>query len=381
MKKSFIFTFVMAIVGAIIGAGFVSGREVVSFFGEFGYLALPFLIVVFGLFYFCFYIFAKLGKNLKVNSISGLTSAIFGKAGIFVDFAFIMSTFITLSSMLAGSDSIGQIMFGYSYNFCYISILTAMIVTIIVFCGLKYIYKLTDAILPIMLVLIFMVAFMFIFGTKMQNVANSFGGVNVFSAGLKSILYVCMNTFSNIFIIAKTSQFMSKKQIGVACAISVATLVVLIFTIIVTILHGGVDILTSDMPMLAVANKIGSTFGIIYAIVLWLAIFTTICVAAYSIVQWLNQYIKSKFLCAVVTLTLAFVFSRFGFATIVDFFYPLEGIFGTVFIVYSAIYYFKNKNRFLAKDLMQINLQKSAQSKSYFDEQNKKNTKNANNLK
>ena len=365
MKKSFIFTFVMAIVGAIIGAGFVSGKEVISFFGAFGYWALPFLLLVFALFFFCFYVFAKLGKSLKPNSISGLTTAMFGKAGIFVDFAFILSTFITLSSMLAGCDSIGQIMFGASYNFCYISIATAIIVTIIVFSGLKYIYKITDAILPVMLVLIFVVAFTFLFGTKAQNIVQT--SINVTSAGLNSVLYVCMNTFSNIFIIAKTSQYMSKKQVGIACGISVATLVVLIFTILVVIFHGGDKIITSDMPMLAVAKSLGDVFGIMYAIVLWLAIFTTICVASYSIVQWLNIYIKNKFYCAVITLSLAFVFSRFGFSTIVDIFYPLEGIFGAIFIAYSAVYYFKNKNRFLSQELMQINYQKSAQSKELFD--------------
>ena len=44
------------------------------------------------------------------------------------------------------------------------------------------------------------------------------------------------------------------------------------------------------------------------------------------------------------TLGLGFVFSRFGFATIVEIFYPIEGIFGGVFILYSMEYYFKNRN-------------------------------------
>jgi hypothetical protein len=54
-------------------------------------------------------------------------------------------------------------------------------------------------------------------------------------------------------------------------------------------------------------------------------------------------------LCAVITLTLAFVFSRFGFATIVDIFYPIEGIFGGIFIIYAIVFYFKNKKRFIFK--------------------------------
>lgn len=362
MKKSFIFTFIMAVVGAIIGAGFVSGKEVVSFFGSWGYFSLFLIALVGVLFFFCFYIFSKLGKNLRPKSISDLTSAMFGKAGVFVDFAFILSSFITLSSMIAGSDSIGQIMFGAGYNFCYISILTVMIVVIVVSVGLKFIYKITDAILPVMLVLILIVSLTFLFGTSRQMVSADNTSGSAFSALIYFVLYVFMNTFSNIFIIAKTSQYMSKKQIGLACGISAGILAFLVGLILITIMHGGNEIFVSDMPMLAVANGTNKTFGMIYAIVLWLAIFTTICVVAYTIVEWLFQYISNKFICSVITLSLGFVFSRFGFSTIVDIFYPIEGIFGGIFIVYSVVYYFKTKKQFLLKEYSKINTGKTAES-------------------
>ena len=352
----------MAVVGAIIGAGFVSGKEVVSFFGSWGYFSLFLIALVGALFFFCFYIFSKLGKNLRPKSISDLTSVMFGKAGVFVDFAFILSSFITLSSMIAGSDAIGLVMFGAGYNFCYISILTVMIVVIVVSVGLKFIYKITDAILPVMLVLILIVSLTFLFGTARQTISADNTSGSAFSAIVYFVLYVFMNTFSNIFIIAKTSQYMSKKQIGLACGISAGILAFLVGLILITIMHGGDEIFVSDMPMLAVANGINKTFGVIYAIVLWLAIFTTICVVAYTIVEWLFQYIKNKFVCSVVTLSLGFVFSRFGFSTIVDIFYPIEGIFGGIFIVYSVAYYFKTKKQFLLKEYSNINAGKTAES-------------------
>jgi len=344
MKSPFVFTFVMAIVGAIIGAGFVSGKEIVSFFGGTGYYALILLMLVAILFFLVLYVFAKLGKIIKPKNISDITTAMFGRGGVFVDFGFILSTFITLSSMLAGSDSIGQIMFGANYNFCYIGILTAMIVTLIVFWGLKYIYKITDIILPIMLILILFAVFIFILSQPRQVATYAVVGKNAFSAIIYVFLYVFMNTFSNIFIVAKSGQFLYKKQVGLASVVTSLVLTILVGLILVAILHGGDEIFTSDMPMLAVANSISVVFGVIYSFALWLAIFTTICVAAYTIVQWLNQYINSKFICAVITLSLGFIFSRFGFATIVDIFYPIEGIFGGVFIVYTFVFYLKNKN-------------------------------------
>lgn len=364
MKKSFIFTFVMTILAGIIGAGFASGKEIVSFFGSAGYWAIPFLVIAGGLFFCCFFIFSWIGKFVKPKSISDLTSAVFGRAGIFVDFGFILSSFITLSSMLAGCDSIGTLIFGSGYNFCYISILTAIIVAIIVAVGLKYIYKVTDFIMPVLLGMIFIVLLLHLFTQTPQQVAPENINFNFFSIFIYSILYVSMNSFYNIFIIAKSSEFMDKKQIGKASTIASSILFVLILLVFISIMRGGNLVFLSDMPMINISFGLGSPIGIIYSIMLWLAIFTTICISAYTIREWLGRAIKNKFICSVIVLTLGFIFSRFGFANIVKIFYPIEGIFGLFFIIYLVVYYFKNKKVYIAKQNAIIENYNLFQSKS-----------------
>ena len=349
MKKSFIFTFVMTILAGIIGAGFASGKEIVEFFGKAGYWAIPFLVIAGGLFFCCFYIFSWIGKIVKPKSISDLTSAVFGRAGMFVDFGFILSSFITLSSMLAGCDSIGSLVFGSGYNFCYISILTAIIVAIIVAVGLKFIYKVTDFIMPVMLGMIFIVLILHLFTQAPQEVSPDNIKFNFIHVFIYSILYVSMNSFYNIFIIAKSSEYMDKKQIGKASTIASSILFVLILLVFISIMRGGNNVFVSDMPMINIASGLGAPIGIIYSIVLWLAIFTTICISAYTIREWLGRAIKNKFMCSVIVLTLGFIFSRFGFANIVRIFYPIEGIFGLFFIIYLVVYYFKNKKAYIAK--------------------------------
>lgn len=364
MKKSFIFTFVMTILAGIIGAGFASGKEIVAFFGAAGYWAIPFLVIAGGLFFCCFYVFSWIGKFVKPKSISDLTSAVFGRAGMFVDFGFILSSFITLSSMLAGCDSIGTLIFGTGYNFCYISILTAIIVAVIVAVGLKYIYKITDFIMPVMLGMIFIVLMLHLFTKAPQQVAPENINFNFFSILIYSILYVSMNSFYNIFIIAKSSEYMDKKQIGKASTIASSILFFLILLLFISIMRGGNIVFLSDMPMINIAFGLGSPIGIIYSIVLWLAIFTTICISAYTIREWLGRAIKNKFMCSVIVLTLGFIFSRFGFANIVKIFYPIEGIFGLFFIIYLIVFYFKNKKIYEAKQNAIIDNYNLSQSKA-----------------
>lgn len=347
----------MAILGAIVGAGFASGKEISTFFGQYGFWSLPFVALTLVLFFWCFYLFSKLGKMIKPKSITDMTKAMFGKAGIFVDLAFILCTFITLASMLAGCDSIGTLAFGSNYNFCYISIATAILATIIVSVGLKYIYRTTNVILPTMLVFICTILIIFLANGNDFNVNSTISGTtfNFFSSGISSILYVCLNIFTNIFIIAKTSEYMNKKQIGLASIIASLILCLFISLILVAMLLGGKDILFADMPMVKIAYSVSKVVGVLYSIVLWLAIFTTISVASFSLVEWLNNFIKNRFVCCAIILTIGFIFSRFGFSTIVDIFYPIDGIFGAVIVIYATIYYFKHKQQYCAEQTAVIN--------------------------
>lgn len=354
MKKSFIITFILACISAIVGAGFASGREITSFFGNLGYWAIPFFFVVFLLFFWCFYMFSKIGKMIRPSSISDMTKTMFGRAYIFVDFAFVICTFITLASMLAGTDSIGSLVFKENYNFCYISIITAMLAVVVVSVGLKYIYKTNNILLPVILVSIVVVSVAFLVSPQRETVSQTYINFNLFTAIITSILYVSMNTFTNIFMIAKSSQYLEKRKITIACLITSSAIFCLIMLIFCAIMKGGDSIFLSDMPLISIAFGLGDFWGIFYAFVLWLAIFTTICIASFTLQTWLNNYIKNKFVCAVVVLTLGFLFSRFGFSTIVSVFYPIEGIFGAVFIVLSTLFYFRNKSRYEQNSYMVV---------------------------
>lgn len=346
MKKSFVYTFITTCISAIIGAGFASGRELTTFFANYGFWSILFIVLAGVLFFWCFYLFAKLGKIIQPKSISDITKAIYGNSHFLIDFIFILSAIITLSSMLAGCDSIGYLVFNENYNFCYISIFTAMIVAVIVSIGLKYIYKINNILLPVILVLLLAVLSVFLLVGDKQTVSSQYITFNGFSVLLSAFLYVSMNIFTNSFLIAKTSQYMDSKQIKKGSISTSIILVILIIFIVISILLGGNDVFLSDMPIISIAYNISNGFGICYAVVLWFAIFTTICISAFVVETWLNNFIENRFLCSVIVLTTGFIFSRFGFSTIVSVFYPLEGILGFVFIVNASVYYIKNKQKY-----------------------------------
>lgn len=73
----------MLIVGTMIGAGFASGREVVSFFGAVPnmFIALIAGVLVFG----CSVLFLFVGRRVKKSDIGEVNGAVFGKLRPFAD--------------------------------------------------------------------------------------------------------------------------------------------------------------------------------------------------------------------------------------------------------------------------------------------------------
>ena len=77
MKRLFSLSFI--IIGAIIGAGFASGAEILSFFNYPFYIVVPLFILCGLFFYLVFKLYVGLGKHFKIDNISSLNKKMFGK--------------------------------------------------------------------------------------------------------------------------------------------------------------------------------------------------------------------------------------------------------------------------------------------------------------
>ncbi len=90
------------IVGTCIGAGFVSGAELVRFFGAEGFLT-PVLLSSFA-FYFLLVLALLLGK--RYGGYQGATDALFKRFAPAVRIAVVLFSFIPCAGFIAGFDAI-----------------------------------------------------------------------------------------------------------------------------------------------------------------------------------------------------------------------------------------------------------------------------------
>lgn len=344
---SLVFMFITAILGAVVGAGFASGKEIQTFFTNYGTIAYALMIIAFGLFVWTFYMFARIGKIIKPHSIADITKASFGKLSFVVDILLMLSMFVTLSAMLSATDSLTQTIFP-NYSFPWTSIILAILIIVVLSGGKSSMFNANNIIMPIVVVMIFVVLVSFFCGAPKESVnieaiqssASQLNGI------LFALLYVGLNTISESFIVARVSEKMNKKQsfiASVCCAVVILALVVLIS---VALNNSGSYVYNSSLPILKIAYSTLTPLGNCYGIVLLLAIFTTLVSTTYTMTSWLKQFIKNKFASTIIIVIIGFVLSRFGFDNIVSTFYPLKGVLGVVLIVAYSIFLFghtKNK--------------------------------------
>ena len=70
------FGFIFLIIGAIIGAGFSSGKEIVVFFSGAGNFSFLLIIIITIFLYFVLSSLIKLGQNIKTNNIKDINKTI-----------------------------------------------------------------------------------------------------------------------------------------------------------------------------------------------------------------------------------------------------------------------------------------------------------------
>ena len=104
------------ILGAIIGVGFASGKEICVFFFDFGGASLIGLFA-FGLLYiYLFFVIQHISNKLKINSYDKFNAKMFGKLYKITNVVMLINFVITSAGMLAGADYLFETFFDFGYK-------------------------------------------------------------------------------------------------------------------------------------------------------------------------------------------------------------------------------------------------------------------------
>ncbi len=306
-----------------MGAGFVSGRELVSFFGTGGFIFyLNFASILLSA---CFLVLFLCGRNFK--GLNQLNETICTRPKL-LQYAVLTASFISVSSMISGIDSLIKIAFNFNLPIGSVTLL--VLVSVFSYKGVKGVERLSVILMPIVII---SATFMIL---KKGDVTYV-GGESLGVLGLiLALLYPTMNTFINLPVLVDCAYHKSKKVLCICAVLSGVILCVEGYLILNTVIANGTT--NSDVPLLSALK--GGGFILFFA-----CLFSSVVTSVFSAYYPLYFFSKERGgSLGVILLALSvYCFSRLGLKNIISYVYPILGVFGAVYLFYCVKFLFRLK--------------------------------------
>lgn len=321
---------VCVIIGAIIGAGFASGREIYIFFGVYGgkgYIGLVLASIITG---FTIYKVLYDIKDKKVESYGEYLQELGIPEKLKNIFKYIVNIFLLISFyvMIAGFAAYFEQEFHIPHSI--------IAPTISILCYLTFMHNI-EGITKINTILIpFLIAMIVLIGIK-TNIAGTAEILPITAKSenwfIASLEYASYNSILLIPILIGLKKYTYQKEKRIATIVSI--FLFLLSSILYQVLQiAGENICNIELPLIYIVKQFGNLYPYIYGTVIVSAIYTSAIASGYGFVEDCSKNKKSyKILCGMICLT-AIPISKIGFASLVDLLYPVLGLIGLIQIIY-----------------------------------------------
>ena len=317
----------MLLVGTVLGGGFVSGKELVKFFGGSG-RAFLLCSMLTGIGYGLIVLLVmKCSKRENKYELSFLSKTAFLKCYRLFDVFLLFCYFIIMSAMLAATDSMFETRIP--------TFLCLVLCFVFVQAGLDGLKGINCVLVPFILAFLLFVSLTSIFSPDTTGPVWALSEKGLFSSLADTLLYVSMNMLTTCGVLAEGARDLDGKEINRCALLFGIIMFLLVFTVGSAVFGAAASVAGSDLPLLNLSRRFGNVFQLIFRIVLLFGIFTTLISSAYPMSAYRGK--TPKWLFHLLVLAAAYGFSRLGFSVIVEAIYPVMGVMGAVFFLSFAI--------------------------------------------
>lgn len=329
-----VYAVVCVFVAAVIGAGFASGQEVAGFFIEVRGNGL-FGILLSG----AFFAVSALGIMSVVRkgecTLRGFYEKTVGKrlAG-FSEALLLAFQAYTFCVMVQGSGAMLHEVKGFSPLFGIALMLVPSVLVLV--CDVRGLVSVTGLVTPLMAVGVVVTAFL-----SHAVPAGAFGDIKSAASMLSkewfvtAFLYAGYNMLgSGMVLFSLRPYFRSKRTMYLSAFFSGAVLAGLLLTVFCAMLPHWLSLGSLDMPMLYVASLIGTDARLFYAVLLYLAMFTTAISCGFVVVERFGgDGFRRRASCAFGLSAISLIFTFFGFSHLVGKGFALFGVLGSWILI------------------------------------------------
>lgn len=335
MKKSTL-AVVWGYMGAVIGAGFASGQELVQFFVNYGSLGFWGVILAGSLFAVFGGLLLLWANARHLDNYQSVLKSLFGQRwSIIIDSLLAVFLFLGICTMFAAS---GAVFYEHVNQSKTTGIMLAYFGVLgFLFTGRKGMVSSFNLLVPIKFLLLLTVAGYAAIAGGVTSPSSAMPGhlinPSVGNWTLASVLYVAYN-FSLAMVVLAEYQPITTFRDGVRGAFFGGLALGLVALVCYYALLPCMPVIIHyEIPMLYVAGAISTPAKAVYMVVLWIGILTTAIANTYGFAQRFSDFSGLGYnLCLVITVTLALPLAFQSFAFLVGTVYPLLGLLGIVIL-------------------------------------------------
>lgn len=326
-------------IGTVIGAGFASGKEILTFFAG-NAVSLVFSVITAGIFFYMTgLLFLSLGRRIGEGSLFTITEVLLKKYSFVFNLFLAFCYLILLSAMLAAVDALARESMGYKGKIPIFSLSMLILAVTVIDKGIKGLLKINSLLVPAVVTFIFIVCvFSLTKISSSDSVSWAAQGMGFFQSVYSAVLYVAMNMLLSSAILIPAGKDLNSGQIKIASITAAAIIIIILVLVLLACRLNYSEIQGMEMPMVILSLKISPHFGIITTIILSFAIFTTLISSLYPLKEYFQDFVKNKKTLYITLSVSAFLLSRIGFTYIITYIYPIQGIIGIAFIAMCAAY-------------------------------------------
>ncbi len=320
--------------GAILGAGFASGREIWQFFGVFGNLGFIGVAMVGGLFILLGIVTAVIAIKLGTNDMGRVIVPGHNKVLVqFVGYFMALMLFSVLITMSAAGGAMFNQQLGLPRALGGGVIIIMVVLTVIG--GFDRVSQAFRFMMPFLIGIILLLCVSVLFVGEMKNTSDVVFEPSPLAPTwwLAAMLYISYNILAVIPIVATAAiNARSTKHAIWGAALGGLFLALLAWAILLVMRTDPVFSNTMEMPMLAFSSKFSGVVNIIYTGVLLFAIYASATGNYYGFTTKLKPS-PNKNLKVVLIALLGFGFGLVGFKNVIAYMFPLEGFAGILIII------------------------------------------------
>lgn len=326
-----VFSIVLVIIGALVGAGFASGQEIYSFFYSYGSIGIIGIVITCCLISLMIHKSLKIIYSNKINSYDEFLNIFIKNEKVTKAISVVINILllVTFYIMVAGFGAYFEQEIGLK-RIIGSSILVIM-TAIVFFTSVKGVMKVSEYVVPLLIFFIVIIG-----GTNLLTI-NSNAEASCIKKGwlLSSVIYCSYNMILLIPVLISIRKQITKKEnikyISILCGIFMIIMSLLLYMLL---MRADIELSTLEMPIVYVIRTFFKQFKTIYAFIILMSIFTTAISIGIGLLQNANDD-KRKYLRLVIFMcATGLIVSNVGFSKLVNLMYPIFGYVGIIQLIY-----------------------------------------------